>query len=112
MSGSVGGFIDRPSADGICRSGAEGSWKRVRLNKKTPPKESVCVSMFVQVGFDMVSFHKIGRDSQHQSDGNGSILKTWVTDLSRDVLRSNRGSELCQASCIGTQGSFSQLGVG
>ena len=86
-------------AEGIWRTGAGGSWKRVRLNKKTSHiSQGKCmyVSMYVKVGFDMVRCKRMGRDSQ--GDGNGSMLKTWVTDLARDVVMSYRVSEVTRGS--------------
>ena len=60
-SGGAGGFWDR---DRAFAGGAGGS-------------------MFVQPCFDMVPFQRTGRGSHHLSDGNGSMLKTWATDLIR-----------------------------
>ena len=54
--------------------------------------------MFVIVGFDMVPVQRMGKDNQDQSDGNSSMLQTWLTDFARDVVTSYRGSELTRGS--------------
>ena len=59
-------------ARGIWRTGAGGSWKRVRLNRKITFQESVCQ----YVCESRVRHGPMGRDSQHPGDGNGSLLKT------------------------------------
>ena len=89
-SGALECFLDPAFAAGV-----GGIWigrEFVQTRKHVAGK--VHVSMFVKVGFDMVQFQRMGRDSQHQSDENGSILKTWVTDLQRDVVMSHKSPEL------------------
>ena len=54
--------------------------------------------MFVMVGFNMVPFQRMGRDSQHQGGGHGSMLRTWVTDLARGFVMHCRALELTRGS--------------
>ena len=76
-SGGAGGFLDRAFAGGA----GEGSWKRVRLNKKTLPRESVC--QYVCKGW--VRHGPASEDGKRQPT---PMLKTWVTDLARGVVMS------------------------
>ena len=78
-------FLVSGGAGGLWRTGAGGSWNRVRLNKKRPPRESV--RQYVSTGvIRHVPIPRLGWDSKHQSGGNGSKLRILVTDFAKGFV--------------------------